>query len=184
MGTHVRHLPGRIICLGLIHEMRRRGVDIDSWGAVPNCHHGQLNITPDLKHLCFGDDEEVFPDGVPVFSGVTVTQRNGAKWRARLPVGWKPYWTGPIILSHQWNKFGNGRRLLHFLEAVSLLAMHPILGGIRYASQSGTNGLAELYLNPEGMFRVDCGNDKNEWHHAATVEGPSPLRIAEDKVSF
>lgn len=174
-----RLFPGDLIKDGIVARMREYGLEVDSNVGFPDFPQ-QLLIGPPLGHLCFGDDEEVFPLGVPVLSSIIVTQENGTRWRASLPWGVAPYWSGEVRLTHEWNKPpSRGRRFLHFLEAAGLLTLNPKLGAVKYYSQNGSNQVAELFVNRSKKFRVWCGTGTPYSHHLATVEGPSTYRIEE-----
>ena len=175
-----RMFPDDLLKEGIIARMRGYGLEVDSNVRFPQMPQ-QLLLGPPLGHLCFGDDLEVFPLGVPVLSSIIVTQDGGTRWKGSLPYGTAPYWTGEIRLTHEWNRPPlRGRRLLHFLEAAALLTLYPGLGAVRYYSQNATDGYAELFVNRDGKFRVWCGSRETpKSHHLATVAGPSTYRIDE-----
>lgn len=181
MNTRKRQIPRSLLYEGIIARMRRLGLEVDDNVALPPWSP-VIDFGSDLGHLCFGDDEESFPSGVPVFGSLTVMQSNGVKWRASLPKGMAPYWTSPIRLFHQWNVPGHGLRPLHFLEAASLLTLDPKLEAVRYYSPKGSYDSIELRVDCNGQFRTHCGSSPHD-HHAAYVEGPSPLAIVETQVS-
>ena len=135
---------------------------------------------PPLEHLCFGDDEEFFPFGVPVFRSASVDRGSlcGIHWRVSLPDVCKPYWSGPILLLHQWaSPDWCLWRPINGLEAMGLLTMEPGLGAVRYKRPCGD--WAELFLR-DGHIYADYG-DTPSGHHAAytPISAPGTDRILE-----
>ncbi len=174
-----RAIPRNILYEGIAARMERFGIGVDIKRVALPTYAPSLVTGPDLGHLCFGDDEEYFPDGVPVFGSVTVTQRSGQRWQVSLPLCITPYWTNPILLLHDWAKPARTWRKLHFLEAVSLLTLNPGLGGVRYHSPNATAECAELYFL-EGKIFVECGSTPRGHHMAYTQM--SHIDVIERKV--
>lgn len=178
MGRHERRLP-----FHPYGKLQQRWSD-GGLGMIMNDGRLILPPQPDVivcdkecpQHLCFGDDEEYFPQGVPVTEYLEVLDCFGRTWIAYMKRD--AYWTGPVLLTHEWNPPGPGRRPLNFLEAASLLGLYPTLGSVRYCSGHATCCSAELYIRPDGHMRVSCGATHRR-HHWATVEGDSPYEIRE-----
>ncbi len=168
MTQRVREIPRNILCEGIAARMMRFGMAVDiKTVALPTSSPSAVNFGPDLGHLCFGDDEELFPQGVPVFGPVIVTQKSGQRWQVSLPLGVAPYWTKPILLLHDWAQPDQTWRKLHFLEAASLLTLNPGLGCVRYHTPNGTADCAELYFLA-GKIIVECGSTPRGHHMAYT----------------
>jgi|GEM_PF-2460131 len=168
----------------LFRRMRDFGLEVSQNPAVP-APPAVLWMASPLTHLCFGDDEEFFPDGVPVFGQIEVHQKNSYRsWKASLPTGVAPYWCREILLLHEWARPDPlDWRPLHFLEAASLLAMYPGLGAVRYYSaQAGSGNCVELFLR-EGKMYVWCGGSPLGHHAAFTItRQPAPEKVLEERI--
>ena len=186
MNQRRRGIPEALVCSGafrfaeLFRRMQAFGLEVHLDTAVP-AQPAVLETEPALTHLCFGDDEEFFPGGVPVSGSIVVRQRRSfTKWRASLPKDVAPYWSNGVLLLHQWAKPDPlVWRKLHFLEAVALLAMYPGLGAVRYYSPQAGSGCAELFLE-SGQMYVWCG-DSSVGHHAAYTM-TQPAKILEERI--
>lgn len=157
-----------LIIHGIADRLTTMGLRVRSRGIIPAPPPNlSLEMQPPVAHCCFGNWEEFFPNGVPVLQEIYVQQGDdrGAWWKTSLPGS--PYWTGPILVLHQGTTPDLHQwRLLHFLEAASLLATAPGLGAVRYASPNGRDGRAELFLRENGKAYVLCGSTP-KGHHAA-----------------
>lgn len=158
---------------GIANKLTTMGLQVRDIGIISSPPHDlSLEVQPVVAHHCFGQWEEFFPNGVPVLQEVLVQQESdyGPWWKATLPH--RPYWTGPILLLHQGTKPDSRYwRLLHFLEAASLLATTPGLGAVRYASPKGTDGYAEFFIRNSGKAYVWCGTTPKGHHAAYTTTG-------------
>jgi len=184
MNQRRRGIPEALVHSGtfqfaeLVRQMNARGLGVNPDTAFP-VQPAVLEIGPPLTHLCFGDDEEFFPAGVPVLGRIDVKESTGYRtWSASLPDSIAPYWCNKMLLLHDWTRPDSlDWRPLHFLEAASLLAMYPGLGAVRYFSPNGSANCTELFLRKGNMF-VWCGNSPRGHHAAFTVT----LQVAPDKI--
>ncbi|MFA5800435.1 MAG: hypothetical protein WC840_05775 [Candidatus Peribacteraceae bacterium] len=184
MNQRRRGIPEALVCSGafrfaeLFRRMKAFGLEVNPDTAFP-AQPAVLETGPALTHLCFGNDEEFFPAGVPVFGPIEVKQNGSCRtWRASLQKGIAPYWCNKMLLLHDWTRPDSlDWRPLHFLEAASLLAMYPGLGAVRYFSPNGSANCTELFLRKGNMF-VWCGNSPRGHHAAFTVT----LQVAPDKI--
>ena len=185
-----RGIPEGLVCSGefrfteLFRRMRNFGLAVDQCASFP-IRLVDIWDAPPLTNLCFGDDEEFFPAGVPVYSLIEVRQgyANFRIWRASLPRGVAPYWCREVLLLHEWAQPDPlVWRKLHLLEAASLLSMYPCLGAVRCFSQIGSGNCAELFLRQEKMYVWD--GESPSGHHAAytTAQWFVPERILEEKI--
>ncbi len=187
MNQRRREIPEALVRSGafqfaeLFRRMKAFGLDVSPDTAVP-AQPAVFEIGPQLTHLCYEDEEEFFPAGVPVFGPIEVKLSNGYQtWRASLPEGIAPYWCEKVLLLHAWAKPDHlVWRLLHFLEAASLLTMYPGLGAVRYFSPQGSGNCVELFLR-EGTMSVWCG-DSPIGHHAAFTTQGYPNSVVEERI--
>lgn len=176
MTHHVHGLPCRLLTHG-IHRLVSDGCGICSNADI--CLENppqQFFFEPQDAHNEGRDgDGGFFPCGVPIVREQQICDHHGKRWNARLPDGKHPYWTGPIQVSSTGKP--EGWRLLHFLEAVSLLVMYPWLQTVRYRCQRTTNGVAVLYFDTNDRCTAQCTTGHT---NRAYVQGTSDFLIHEE----
>jgi hypothetical protein len=156
------------------------GLDVSGLYSYPLDRFVPSSVTlgPDIGHLCFGDDEEFFPGGVPVLGGSIKVQQWGSYWW-KVTLECPAYWTQPILLLHERTEPAQNWRLLNFFEAAALLCMYPKLGSVRYYSPNATAGRAEIFVYDRRVY-VSCGTTPRG-HHAAYTTGPGGVSLLETR---
>lgn len=179
MHKRIRPLPRDIIVRGIIHQMNRFGVVVcEREFCFPHGSPSTVAVGPNLGHLCFGDDEEWFQEGVPVISPIIIPWKGSNPFKVTLQEPSLPYWTGPVRLLHEWAEPDERMwRMLNLLEGASLLAMDPGLGSVRCRSIHATNRCVELFMENGRMFVWQGMTPPG--HHAAYTMQPRDVRVDE-----
>lgn len=179
MNQRMRPVPRDIIVRGIMSQLIRLGVVVEQSAlSFPQGSPSTISVGPNLGHFCFGDDVEVFPDGVPVISSIVLPWKGSSTLRVTLLEPALSYWTGEIRLFHEWGEPELNRwRPLNLLEGASLLAMDPGLGSVRCQCENARDRCAELFMENGRMYIWNGMTPPS--HHVAYTTQPWCVRVDE-----